>query len=288
MSATIGLKNLYYALLLTDPVGGTPTYSAPVRLAGVSKATISPNATTSTLFGDNKPMEVAATLGKIEVELTLAEIPLVDQAAILGHTLLSGVMIRKSADQSPWIAIGFESLKANGSRRFVWLAKGKFSEPDQSLETKADTINFQSPAIKGSFVMRDSDDVWEAHADEDAPGYIASVGSGWYNGVYIIGVAPVVTVTTVPANAATAIVASAPLTWTFSVPISPADANALNFQVYKTAGMIAAAGIITINAANLIVTFTPGPALTSATGYTAVCRAGAGLAADLVSTFTTA
>jgi phi13 family phage major tail protein len=288
MSATIGLKNLYYALLLTDPVGGTPTYSAPVLMPGVSKATINPNASNATLFGDNKPMEVAATIGKIDVDLTLGEISLVDQAALLGHTLTAGVMVRKSSDNSPWVAIGFETLKANGSRRFVWLAKGKFSEPEQQNETKGDSISFQSPSIKGMFVMRDSDDVWEAHADEDAPGYLASIGSGWYNGVYIIGVAAPVTVTIVPANAATAIVVTSTIAWTFSVPINPADANAANFGVFKTAGMVAVAGTISINGAKTVVTFTPTVSLTAATPYTAIARAGAGMAADSATTFTTA
>ena len=41
--ATIGLRDIYYAKLLTDPVGGTATYEAPKRLAGAISANINHN-----------------------------------------------------------------------------------------------------------------------------------------------------------------------------------------------------------------------------------------------------
>ena len=55
-------------------------------------------------------------------------------------------------DVPPWVAIGFRTLKSNGNYRYVWLYKGRFSDPEDNNETKADSINFQSDTIKGQFV----------------------------------------------------------------------------------------------------------------------------------------
>jgi phi13 family phage major tail protein len=182
----IGLTNLYYATLTTDPIGtGKPTYGTPVRIPGVISATINPNASKGTLFADNGPMDTATALGLIDLELNVVDVPFDVQAALLGHTITTkGVMTRKSSDVPPWVAIGFETLKSNGKKRFVWLVKGKFSEPEQKSETQNDGVNFQTPTIAGSFVRRDNDQIWELHADEDATGYVATVGTGWFTTVF--------------------------------------------------------------------------------------------------------
>ena len=71
--ATIGLRDIYYAKLLTDPVGGTATYAEPKRLAGAISANINPNSSSATLFADDGPADTAATLGEISLELNVAD-----------------------------------------------------------------------------------------------------------------------------------------------------------------------------------------------------------------------
>ena len=85
-----------------------------------------------------------------------------------------------SSDLAPEIALGFESFRSNGKKRFVWLYKGSFSEPDDSYKTKEDKIDFQTQKISGKFVIRKYDGKWKKVADEDANGYVATTGTDWY------------------------------------------------------------------------------------------------------------
>lgn len=180
--AIIGLKNLVVTELLTDDATtGKATYSTIKKLAGAISANINPNASNETLFADDGPFDTASTIGQISLDLNVADLSLEDQAFLLGHTITAeGVLIRKGADTPPWVAVGFKSLKSNGKYRYTWLAKGKFSLPEQNNETKGDSVNFQTPTVSGSFVKRESDDEWERHIDEDTTGYTPEQGTNWF------------------------------------------------------------------------------------------------------------
>jgi len=177
----IGLKELHYALLTKDDSTGV-TYSAPVKIAGAINAKISPKSNTETLYADDGPAETASALGEIEVELEVKDLPLTVQAALLGHTVSNGVMVRKAGDTAPYVAIGFKSQKSNGKYRYVWLYKGKFELPEQEYKTKEDKPSFQTPKIKGTFVKRENDEAWQVIGDEDEVDFTA--GATWFNAVY--------------------------------------------------------------------------------------------------------
>lgn len=179
MATQIGLSHLHYAIMKSDPAGGKPTYESPVHIPGAIEVNINANTSSETLFADDGPMETATALGEIEVEINIADLPLDVQAKLLGHTIENGVMVRKSSDTPPFIALGFKSLKSNGKYRYVWLTKGKFNIPELNHKTKEDGIEFQTPTITASFVKRESDDVWIAHADEDDTTFTGA--STWFN-----------------------------------------------------------------------------------------------------------
>lgn len=187
----IGLRDVYYAIMTHDgmevykegviPEPGKAGYETPKRIAGAISANINPNASVETLFADDGPYETAATIGQITLELNVADLPLEVQAELLGHTLTpDGILIRKATDVPPWVAIGFRSLKSNGKYRYTWLAKGKFSAPEQPNETKGDTVSFQTPTITGSFVCRDCDGEWERHIDEDSENFNPQIAANWF------------------------------------------------------------------------------------------------------------
>lgn len=178
--ATIGLRDVYYALLKEDPADGVAKYEDPVRMVGAMSANINPNTSTSTLFADDGPADSAATLGEITLELNLSDIGLKTQAVILGHTYENGVLKKKGTDVPPWLAIGFRTLKSNGKYRYYWLNKGKFSIPEDDLATKGDSIEFKTPTITGAFVKRDSDDEWERVGDEDEEDFTADMKANWF------------------------------------------------------------------------------------------------------------
>lgn len=181
--ATIGLRDVHYALLKTDTTEGT-TYETPVKVSGAISANVNPNTSSATLFADDGPYESSTTLGEIEIELNMADLPGEVQAALLGHTYKNGVLVKKASDQAPYVAIGYRSLKSNGAYRYTWLYKGKFTDGEQSNSTKGDSIEYSTPTITGAFVKRDFDDMWQAEADSDNADLGTDTITNWFSAVF--------------------------------------------------------------------------------------------------------
>ena len=175
----IGLRDVHYALVTSDSAAGT-VYEEPVRIVGAITANINPNPSQETLFADDGPMEVASTLGDIDVELNVADIPNSVRAILLGHTYEDGLLIKKAEDTAPWVALGFRALKSNGEYKYVWLVKGKFAPSAEDFNTKGDTVEFQTPTINGSFAKRDSDDAYEINGDTDDTTFTEIMADGWF------------------------------------------------------------------------------------------------------------
>jgi len=289
----VGLKNLYYAVLTKDDATGV-SYLAPVKIAGAINAKISPKSNTEVLYADDGPDETTTALGEIDVEFEAKDISLADQAALLGHSIVGGVMLKKATDVAPYVALGFMSKKSNGKYRYLWLTKGMFALPDQEYATGEDKPKFQTPKLKGTFVKRAYDDLWQRIADEDHPDYVASIGANWFNSVEGTADTTPPTVTVVPANNATNVAVGASVNWTFSEAILASQVTDSNFFVVKDSDGSAVAGTLSINTARTVVTFTPGANLSAATAYRAICTkdvcdlAGNRLAANSVTKFTTA
>lgn len=272
----IGLSNLVVAKLTDDPASGVATYEAPTVIKGAISANINPNASNDTLFADDGPYETATTIGQIALDLNVADLDLDTQALLLGHSVVGGVLIRKSADIPPWVAVGFKSLKSNGSYRFTWLVKGKFGLSEQNNQTKGDSVAFNTPTISGSFVKRDCDDEWERHIDQDHPNYVASMGTNWFNNPYggTADTTPPTVSSVVPAANATAVAVGTTVVWTFSEALQLTSVTTGNFLVVADVSGAGIAGSLSLNAARTIVTFTPNSALSAATAYRAIVTTG--------------
>lgn len=191
MATRIGCDNLVYAPMSTeDTPEVAPSYGTVVKLPGVMSLNINPNGSMETLFADDGPMEAAATLGKVEVEIQKNALSTDEKAGLLGHTVdAKGGLAYGDSDTPPWVAIGFRTLKSNGKYRYVWLYKGKFSEPEDNNETKGDSINFQTDTIKGSFVRLNyvqtvnavSKRLWKYEMDEENPKADSATIKSWFN-----------------------------------------------------------------------------------------------------------
>ncbi|AKA72344.1 major tail protein [Clostridium scatologenes] len=178
-SAPIGVENLVYAIL-TDET--TSNYSSPTLVSPAINVKINPKSNSDTLYADNRAVETATSLGEIDVEIETQDLPLEVQAELLGHKLdsTSKVMCSDVQDSAPYVAVGFKIKKANGKYRYVWLLKGKFSEPEEEHSSQEDKTKFQTPKIKGTFLTR-TDGKWKYTADEDS-GFTG--GANWFNSVY--------------------------------------------------------------------------------------------------------
>lgn len=193
MATRIGCDNLVYALMTTEDTATTaPAYGDVVSAPGVMSVNINPNASQDTLFADDGPMDSATTLGKIDVEIKKNELTTRNKADLLGHTIdANGGLVYGDSDVSPYVAMGFRSLKSNGNYRYVWLYKGKFIDPEDNNETKGDSINFQADTIKGQFVKLQYPQqvgdkkirMWKYELDGDNEGASESVMKAWFDKV---------------------------------------------------------------------------------------------------------
>lgn len=153
-SMRIGCDHAVCCLLTKDDGSVKPTWASSVtELPGVMSININPNMSMETAFYDDGPGEVAATLGNIEVTFNKSALGPKEKSVLLGKTLTTdGLLVSGANDVAPFVALGFRTLKGDGTYRYVWLLKGKFSEPVDNNETRGESINFQSDEIVGRFV----------------------------------------------------------------------------------------------------------------------------------------
>jgi phi13 family phage major tail protein len=249
-SPQIGLKNLVYAINTQDDSLGI-AYNAPAAMAEALNAKIAPKINPQILWADDGISEVMNALGQIDVELEVKDLSLTVQAALLGHTLINGVITKKSTDIAPYVALGFKSVKANGKYRYIWLLKGIFETQEIDNETKNDKPKFQTPKIKGTFMKRTYDDAWMRQGDEDL---LSSVGTSWFTAVETTPSA--LTVAQNPAASANLV------TWTFNNAIDASMVTDSYFYVMKVG--VNVAGTLAIDATKKIVTFIPGTVMSGA------------------------
>lgn len=200
MATRIGCDNLVYALMNVEDTATTaPTYDAVKPAPGVISVNINPNSSQETLFADDGPMETATTLGKIDVEINKAELTPENKADLLGHQIdANGGVVYGDSDVPPWVAIGFRTLKSNGNYRYVWLYKGKFTDPEDNNETKGDSINFQTDTIKGQFVKLNNQitingkkvRLWKYELDQDSADADADTIAAWFDTVTMPSTTP--------------------------------------------------------------------------------------------------
>lgn len=193
MATRIGCDHLVYAKQTTEDTATTaPVYGTITNAPGVIHINVNPNASLDTLFADDGPMESASTLGLIEVEIEKNELSAQNKADLLGHTIdTSGGVVFGDSDIPPYVAIGFRTLKSNGNYRYIWLYKGKFTDPEEQNETKGDSINFQTDTITGQFVKLNnlitvgSKQIrpWKYELDADSPSASQSAIDTWFDTV---------------------------------------------------------------------------------------------------------
>ena len=185
--ATIGLDKLYYAPI-TEGTSGDETYGTPIQLAKAISAELSIELNEATLFADDGQAEAVKEFKSGTISLGVDDIGSAVAAALVGATVdANGVLISRSEDSAPYVAIGFRAKKANGKYKYFWLYRVLFGVPAASLATKGDSITFSTPTIEGTIFRRNKADTngkhpWKAEITED--GANASVISSWYTTVY--------------------------------------------------------------------------------------------------------
>lgn len=187
--ATIGLDKLYYAKI-TEGSNGEETYETPIQLAKAIKADLSVELAEAVLYADDGAAEVVKEFKSGKLSLGIDDIGASAAEDLTGAKLDDNkVLISSSEDGGEPVAIGFRAKKANGKYRYFWLFRVKFGIPETNLQTKGDSITFQTPTIEGTVMRRNKLDgqgnhPWKAEVNEDDTGVEASTITGWFTEVY--------------------------------------------------------------------------------------------------------
>jgi len=187
--ALIGLDKLHYAKI-TEDVNGIETYATPKLLAKAIKADLSIELSEATLYADDGVAEIIKDFKSGKLSLGVDDIGRSVAQDLTGATVDdNGVLVSSGEDIGSSVAIGFRAQKANGKYRYVWLYKVKFGIPAANLQTKGDSITFQTPTIEGTVLRRNKPDVsgkhpWKAEVTEGDSGVSNDTVSGWYTAVY--------------------------------------------------------------------------------------------------------
>lgn len=193
----IGCDNLVWAKLKKDD-GVTLEYDTPVALPGLMSIGINPNTESATAFYDDGPAEAATTLGAIDVTIQKSALGTKEAATLLGHSMdENGMVIYGASDKAPEGALGFRTMKSDGTYKYCWLLKGVFVDGEENNETKGDSINFQADELTGNFAkVNKKFDVtdtitgetkqtqpWRVMVDAGAEGVSDELVRQWFNQV---------------------------------------------------------------------------------------------------------
>jgi phi13 family phage major tail protein len=187
--ATIGLDKMYYAKITEDDVG-SETYAVPVNLAKAITAELSIELAEATLYADDGAAYVIKDFKSGKLTLGIDDIGLSVAQDLTGAMVDDkGVLVSASENEGQPVAIGFRAMRPNGKYRYFWLYKVKFGVPSTNLQTKGDSIEFQTPTIEGTIMRRTREDgkgkhPWKAEVNEGDPGVSAETITGWYAQVY--------------------------------------------------------------------------------------------------------
>ena len=184
----IGLKDLWFA---PEKAGAESGYDAPFKIAKAIEAKVTPNTSSAILNADDGAAESASSEGETEIELGIDVLANDIYAKLLGKQVVGGGVIDTTGDIAPNGALMFRSLKSNGKYRYVVYYKGSFQPPEEEYKTKGESIEYNTPTIKGTFVH--SDKVLDAKGngvkrfivDEDDTGVDQTVIAKWFTEVQL-------------------------------------------------------------------------------------------------------
>lgn len=149
----IGLKDLFFAPETAGAEGG---FETPYKIAKAMEAKVTPNTSNVVLYADDGAAESASAEGETEIELGIDALANGIYAKLLGKQVINGGVIDSTADVAPNGALLFRALKSNGKYRYFAFYKGNFQLPEESYKTKGESIEYNTPTIKGVFVHSDT------------------------------------------------------------------------------------------------------------------------------------
>jgi phi13 family phage major tail protein len=269
----VGLDNLYVAEVTQDDVSGYVT-GTPKKLAPVATAKASPKTDSQVQYFDDGPFDEVSAEGATDLELDISNLAAEDAAWLLGqefHSAAGRVYDDADPAQAPYFALGFRSKKSNGSYRYYWYNKIRFSRMEEEYATQSDKADPKKAKLKASALktiykftypsaeVKGCKRIW---GDDDTDNFSET---GWFSAVQTpTSASPsALTCTPSPVDGATSVAVSANVVLTFSNRIRTGNAGIL---VSKNDGTVVAA-TYSWNAAGTVLTIDPNSNLSASSDY---------------------
>lgn len=161
-----GLKDIYAAKIVQNTESAYVT-DTPVKIARAIKAKISEKWTSEKIYSDDTTEDIITSYEGTDVELEITTLAPQDRAFLFGQVYENGFLTKGADDIAPEIALGFRTKRRNGKYEFSWLYCGKFGQGvDDEFSTIAGKIEAKSNTIKGEFVERQMDGLYQISVDE--------------------------------------------------------------------------------------------------------------------------
>lgn len=167
--AKIGLNNFRYSVL-TEATDGTPSYAGAIKPAKAVSCGVSVTNNDAKLYADDALAESDTSFAGGTVTMGIDEDDLTTMAALLGHTITDGEMVRNSEDVAPYVGLGRVVTKmVNGTYKYKVeiLYKVKFAEPSQENNTKGESVEFATTEIEGTIAALANGDWSKAKQFDD-------------------------------------------------------------------------------------------------------------------------
>lgn len=150
--AKIGLKNFRYSIL-TEADDGTPSYNGAVKPAHAISCSVEISNNNAQLFGDDALIESDTGFSSGTVTIGIDKFDKTTQAALLGHTATENEIISNVNDEVPFVGLGrIITEMIGGAYKYTvkFLYKVKFSEPNDSDQTKGENVEFNTVELQGT------------------------------------------------------------------------------------------------------------------------------------------
>lgn len=186
--ATIGLDNMYYALITEDD-SGNESFGTPINMAGAISVNVTKNVAEASLSADNRTYYSNKSFSSGTIAINIADISDAALTDIFGATKDSkGGIAYSSEDMPKPCAIGYRALKANGKYRYQWLYRVQFAPPGEDVQTKGDAITYTTPTANGTIMTlnkkaADGKHYYQYKMDEDSENADSTTISKWFTAV---------------------------------------------------------------------------------------------------------
>ncbi|MCY8517940.1 major tail protein [Bacillus atrophaeus] len=164
-----GLDMFHIAEVLKDTKDELK-FSAPEELPGAVNMKIDPKSEQEVFYADNVAYATVNSLGDIDGDMEVADLPLDMQSRIFGKQVEKGIHFSSADDKTLEIALGFRAKLSTGGYRYYWVLKGTPELVPVEHKTDEGKATPQTAQVKIKFMpltnVKDGKRRWDAKAEE--------------------------------------------------------------------------------------------------------------------------